>query len=640
MSFRLLNPPIFGKFLLFSRTGYRRLYHDSVSATEPSLLTQSELLQLPALCPGCGAYAQTIHSDEPGFYDIKRKSVKSFVEQCYGDRSDYRSEDSTILSRVLDAKDDSMIPLLGTGITENGGSRRRKSSSLVVVANENVLLGGIQDIPNPVCNRCHSLEHHHSGVPVSHPTIRSLREVIGESPHKYNHIYHIIDAADFPLSLIPSLQKTLSLSPQRSQNRRAKSNHYQYGRKMEMSFIITRSDLLAPRKEQVDGLMPYLLEVLRNTLGGSAENARLGNVHCVSSKRGWWTKQVKQRIWERGGGGWMVGKVNVGKSCLLENIYPKGCTEKGKDDLLSTGQMKGLDRKIPENRHQKLSGNAKNGDNEQIPGDSLLPPAPLEKPFPVLPLVSALPGTTASPIRLPFGNGKGELVDLPGLSRDGLEACVVDNHKMDLVMSHRVRPEQYTIKPGQSLLLGGLVRITPLIPDVTVLAYPFVPLKSHVASTSRVIALHTQKETSEVSRIAKPGCGGCMLPAGIFSLKWDVTRQRSGPLTKKAAAGLSTNTLPFLIFSADVLIEGCGWVELVAQVRKRQFDNAIEPDDIFDNTPYPRVEVASPYGRHVGLRQPMGAWSFCDQRPGIKAARPRQSMKGVKKRLKRSAKLM
>lgn len=416
-----------------------------------------------------------------------------------------------------------------------------------------------------------------------------------------------------------------------------------------MSFIITRSDLLAPKKEQVDCLMPYIVQVLRDALGGSGENARLGNVRCVSSKRGWWTKQVKEDIWNRGGGGWMVGKVNVGKSSLFENVFPKGRDE----DISIESSRHAAQRGIHEDVAIETSGSSTNSrydvqdnrasyqlqedDDEQLLGDSLLPPAPPETPFPVLPLVSSLPGTTASPIRIPFGGGKGELIDLPGLNRGDLEAFVMEEHKRDLVMRHRVKPEQLTIKPGQSLLIGGLVRITPLT-DVPVLAYPFVPLKSHVTSTERAVAIQTQKEDSGISIITKPAVGSRMDPAGTFPLKWDVTKQRAGPLTRNAAAGLNPKVLPFIVLSTDVLIEGCGWVELVAQVRKKDMEAGYGPGDLFDGRPYPRVEVASPDGRHIGVRQPMGAWVLSSNKPRSSrtTVRPRRSMKGVKKDLKRA----
>lgn len=561
--------------------------------------------------------------------------MKAFIDrngQGPGNGCDGEPE---LYDRVLGAAGASLLSQMGLEGEEDNPKGRRSS----------------KDISTPVCNRCHDLIHHRTGRSVVHPTIQSIQEIIAESPHKYNHVYHVLDAADFPLSLIPSLQRSLSLAPQRSLNRRAKTSHYQHGRKAEMSFIITRSDLLAPKKEQVDSLMPYILQVLRDALGGSVENVRLGNVRCVSSKRGWWTKQVKEDIWNRGGGGWMVGKVNVGKSNLFENVFPKG-----RNGGYSSGSLRdAAQQRVPSDLTLKERDlTTASGDEQQrtqatrdppeelesqLLEDSILPPAPPETPYPVLPLVSSLPGTTASPIRVPFGGGKGELVDLPGLARGDLEQFVTDVHKIDLVMRDRVKPEQLVIKPGQSLLVGGLLRITPTTPDLIFLAYPFLPLRCHVTSTERAIAIHTQVEDSGVSTIAKPGIGSRMQSTGTFSLKWDVTKQRAGPLTKTAAAGLSTEALPFMVFSADVLVEGCGWIELVAQVRKKDMETRMEPSDLFDSRPYPRIEISSPDGGHVGVRKPMGVWSLCGEKPvssGKRSARPRRSMKGVKKNLKKA----
>ena len=79
---------------------------------------------------------------------------------------------------------------------------------------------------------------------------------------------------------------------------------------------------------------------------------------------------------------------------------------------------------------------------------SLLPPLQAETAYPRMPIVSSLPGTTASPIRIPFGNGKGELIDLPGVTRSSLHKHVQQERRKELIMHHRVVPEQHTIKPG------------------------------------------------------------------------------------------------------------------------------------------------------------------------------------------------
>lgn len=617
----------------------RRLHVESAAAPASGMPTHSQLLELPRSCPGCGAFTQVVSPEQPGFYTTNRRSVKAFIASHERVHKGVLDEPNAF-KQVLDNVDAPVLSQLGLeGVRIHGNA---KGSSLETSS---------EGSTTPVCNRCHDLIHHHIGTPIIHPTVQSIQDIISESPYKYNHVYHVLDAADFPLSLIPSLQRHLSLAPQRSLNRRAKTSRFQYGRKAEISFIITRSDLLAPKREQVDCLMPYILQVLRGALAGSGENVRLGNVRCVSSKRGWWTKQVKEDIWNRGGGGWMVGKVNVGKSKLFENVFPKGRNECISFDALRHAAQQSRQDKSAEDsirvsaagsnalRSEQSNSELSQGQDAQLLGDSLLPPAPVETPYPVLPLVSSLPGTTASPIRVPFGGGRGELIDLPGLSRGDLDQHVINEHKLDLVMQHRVKPIQVTIKPGQSLLVGGLVRITPITPGLTFLAYPFVPLQSHVTHTERAIAIHTQKETSGVASIAKPGIGSRMDPAGSYPLKWDVTKQRAGPLTEKSAVGLSPGALPFVVLSTDVLIEGCGWIELVAQVRKKDMETATQPGDLFDATPFPRVEVFSPDGKHIGVRQPMGAWLLNGEKPGSASrysARPRRSMKGVKKELKKA----
>ena len=497
----------------------------------------------------------------------------------------------------------------------------------------------------PVCNRCHELVHHHAGVSIVHPTLASIQDIISESPYKYNHIYHVLDSADFPLSLIPRIQQHLSLLPQRSLNRRSKTGKYHHGRKAEMSFIITRSDLLAPKKEQVDSLMPYLIEVLRDALGKSVSNLRLGNVRCVSSKRGWWTKEVKEGIWERGGGGWMVGKVNVGKSNLFECVFPKGRNEEVDFHSLRHAPKAGNGDITESSTASRAVGASRNGEllleesrieeSDTVSEHSLLPPAPPEERYPVMPVVSSLPGTTASPIRLPFGSGKGELIDLPGLERGSLEDHVQDEHKKDLVMGQRIKPEQISIKPGQSLLAAGLVRITPTNPNQVVLAYPFLPFDCHVTSTEKAISLQNQREPSGVPTIAKPEAADLIRSAGVFQLKWDVTKQRAGPLTRPSAVGLKAQVLPFVIYSADLLIEGSGWIELVVQVRKRELElGSQDPESTYGMARFPEIEVFSPMGGYIGLRRPMNAWLLGGPKPKAVAdrtTRPRRSMKGVKK---------
>ena len=642
---------------LYSRSPKSRTRWLHVQSTgkpaEAQSVPQDKLELLPWTCPGCGAYSQTQRLDEAGYFSTSRKAVKNFVasrrEKGNGSHALDNYHAPQIKNPVRsDSAEDLRLP--ADRQSQNADIIRPEAVIQISDVNPDVLPRELPAVP--VCDRCHDLLHHGKGTSITHPTIQSINDIISESPYKYNHIYHVIDAADFPLSLIPRVHQELSLNPQRSQNRRAKTSKFSHGQKSEMSFIITRSDLLAPTKEQVDSMMPYLLQVLRDALGQAGKEVRLGNVRCVSSERGWWTKQLKEDIWERGGGGWLVGKVNVGKSSLFESIFPKGRNTPINFRALrysASQEIKDNLRDKAGSRDGPYSSEAFDQYGMPVPispplkrtldpeKELLLPPATAESAFPIMPIVSSLPGTTASPIRIPFGAGRGELIDLPGLDRGNLEVYVKDEHKLDLVMQQRVKPEQYVVKPGQSILIGGLIRITPSSSDTVLLACPFVPFESHVTNTEKAIEIHTQNSSSGISTITVAGAGNKMVSAGVFKLKWDVTKQRAGPLTASSAIGLKPQVLPFSIFAADILIEGCGWVELAVQVRKR----SLTPSDGYSNgTAFPTVEVFSPDGKYVGIRQPMNAWAigaYQKARARPSKARPRRSMKGVKKNLKKIA---
>jgi genetic interactor of prohibitins 3, mitochondrial len=605
---------------------------DPVVQTKQSSPPSIQPVPLPTTCPGCGALSQEADTSEAGYYTRTRKSVKKYLDIFSSHEENLASFD----------------PDLDEALEDSAATEDSKMSM-------------------PLCDRCHTLVHEHKGFSIAHPSIENVADSIAESPFKTNHIWHVLDAADFPMSLIPSIQTHLDLARPRSKNRRSQ---HDFSTRPTMSFLITRADLLGPTKEHVDRLMPYIREVLRKALGSAGEKMRLGNMKLVSAKRGWWTTDVKETIYKTGGGHWLVGKFNVGKSNLLEVIFPKGSGERAAaytatpsthedpsavDDFLS--------RHIPAHLNE----------------NQLLPPPQPEAPFPTLPLVSSLPGTTASPIRLPFRgrSKKGEVIDMPGLSRGDLDTYIQTPHKLDLVMTARPRKvDSHTIKPGQSLLLGGgVVRITPLLPssdDATpgtrvgnsnggtrILAYPFVPLKAHITSTEKAIGTQAQSRESGIESILAPEAGAAIKSAGIFTLDTDVTKRHAGPMLR---AGLSMAQLPFRVFATDLLVEGVGWVQLVAQVRRRArnvsiFDReeavaSIENGDAAEDTEtspppneldlpttipfkpfaasldpataktendlnldfdFPQIEVFTPNGRHVGSRTCMDAASLWEQ---------------------------
>lgn len=589
---------------------------------------------------------QDVEPGTAGYYTRSRKAVKSYLKELYQIKN----------AAEKDAEPGEEF----SSIDETLGPDDVSSEQL------DVRISPPASLTLPICDRCHDLIHESKGVPIAHPSIDAIADSIAESPFSRNHVYHVMDAADFPMSLITSLHQHLDLARPRTQNRR--SPQFRNNTRPELSFIITRSDLLGPNKEMVDRMMPKITAILRKALGHWGEKLRLGNVHLVSSKRGWWTSGLKDSIWKRGGGNWLVGKFNVGKSNLFEVIFPKGSG----DRALSYADLELEQRQLS----MDVSGHV-----DALPENSMLPPPQPEVRFPSMPLVSSLPGTTASPIRLPFGNHRGELIDLPGLERSGLDHFVEKSHKLDLVMTNRPTVSLFKIKPGQSLLLGGgLVRITPILdendPSTIVMAYPFVPLTAHVTSTEKAVGTQDQTRESGIESILAEEAGASMASAGTFELKTDVTRSRAGAMIR---AGVDPSKLPFEVLATDILIEGVGWVELVCQVRKSRrrlvsipqhppvikhdvdptaaeepaalpttsssfvpfgglgsFDNAMSAKDESLNC-FPSVEIFTPDGKFISQRPCLGVWQLWNQglkRHHERSARPRKSMSGAKKREK------
>ncbi|ETI20494.1 hypothetical protein G647_08531 [Cladophialophora carrionii CBS 160.54] len=613
--------------------------HAVPSTSSPRGITPDSKF-LPLACPGCGALTQDVDPGLSGYYTLSRRAVRKYVRRLKREERADEGEDSGEGADTEEAG--RQVPIQ----TEDQDSRHH----------EHTIADAEDPLTTPFCDRCHYLVHDCRGVPIAHPSIEAIADSIAESPFTRNHVYHVVDAADFPMSVIPSIYKHLSLANPRTQNRRSQ---HSFSSRPSLSFLITRSDLIAPTKEMVDSMMPKFVAILRTALGRMGRNLRLGNVHLVSSKRGWWTKDIKETIWNRGGGNWLVGKFNVGKSNLFEVLFPKGAHNQAPFHA-GLQQQKGIDA-------------AGHRSDTFLSEKNLLPPPQPQVAFPTMPLVSSLPGTTASPIRIPFGNHKGELIDTPGLQRGGLDQFVKPEDRADLVMVHRPTVAQHVLKPGQSLLLGGgLVRITPLLNEhdrsTTMLAYPFVPLKAHVTSTAKAEGTQIQQRESGIESILAEEAGMSISSAGRFALRTDVTRSRAGSMIR---AGVKPDKLPFHVYATDILIEGVGWVELVCQVRKsKQTARAdgppgspAESDTIAPTaeglsietstfTPFggeqpaynqtslshsdlPEVEIFTPGGKFIGQRTCLDLWQMWNTgkpQKTTRSARPRKPMAGAKKR--------
>lgn len=51
-----------------------------IKRTAKSVKEAAAVAKLPPQCPGCGAITQTIEKDEPGFYNLKRQTIRHFLE--------------------------------------------------------------------------------------------------------------------------------------------------------------------------------------------------------------------------------------------------------------------------------------------------------------------------------------------------------------------------------------------------------------------------------------------------------------------------------------------------------------------------------------------------------------------------------
>lgn len=101
------------------RNEQERLFHSEPASTATQdLPIRSQVLDLPRSCPGCGAYSQLVSPDQPGFYSMNRKSVKTFLARYEPPRSQPHEESATFC-RSLAAADTSLLSQLGVSSAED-----------------------------------------------------------------------------------------------------------------------------------------------------------------------------------------------------------------------------------------------------------------------------------------------------------------------------------------------------------------------------------------------------------------------------------------------------------------------------------------------------------------------------------------
>ncbi|KAK6535283.1 hypothetical protein TWF694_001751 [Orbilia ellipsospora] len=575
---------------------------------------------LPEFCPGCGAKSHNDIEFWAGYYGAEARMPSPKSGTKYADNINKRIKLDRVYAASLGKMSDEIKELMRqANMHPPSDAEEQQLSSKYdqegekddMVAFENIpprdsaeteswfealeiepLDKDDHDRPKILCARCRNLLHHDKKLSdTPDATFTQAAEVIAQSPFNRVHVYHLIDAADFPVSVLPNARRAILKNLKGSKKG---------GRKdVTMSYVITRADLLMPTEQKVTSLMTYIRRVLTNYLG---EETDLKDLRVVSAKRTWTTERLKDEIRARKGGVVLLGKTNVGKSRLYEAIFPK---RNAKDFPMTKGRGFGKEEEEEEEEWYVQNGQ--------------------KVKYPDMPLASKVPGTTVGPITIDFAAGRGQLVDLPGFSRGGMMNYVKQDYVKDVLMLNKINPTKDIVLPGQSYLLGGLVRVLPLENmtgrPVTLEVATFSNLPPHVASHNKAHKyLYIEKGSGKRPFIwAKPGIGESVQSAGTYTLTDDITKRRAERLVRAMGEEAFEKNAPFKIYATDIVIEGIGWLEVSAQVGK--------------NDPYPEIEVWSPNGKGIYQRETMKAYEE-SIKPGPKAApgsRPRKSMKGAKK---------
>ncbi|KAK9366969.1 hypothetical protein V1509DRAFT_627853 [Lipomyces kononenkoae] len=387
-----------------------------------------------------------------------------------------------------------------------------------------------------ICQRCHSLYHHNKPFvlpPFEHKRIFEMLP----ADRKVN-IVHVIDAYDFPMSVLP-LQRLLNLY-----NRSAK----------RIIYVITRADLLVNKEGLVlQHLRPYFLDLLHqinqvhrfslanapklsdnpdtslwnmgfgidepNTVLAQSsveENVRLlgqelqqrdkihrTDLHLVSSRVGWSIRKLFESLPEES---YFIGYSNVGKSRLVQAL------------LNLNGQVI-RDSNVSKASHLKT-------DKESGPG------------------ASYLPGMTRSMMSYDvraFGALK-KVHDLPGIEdcNGNMWNIVKPNAIKPLVKGRFYEPKkrEYTVvHHGQCLNIAGLILIET--PEMQIIAWTSI-------GQSGLVKMYVNRDLERSMEVLKSTD-----PSLKLSVRPDI------PHEYECAGAFRIDGL-----GTDIVVRGLGFVEL------------------------------------------------------------------------------
>lgn len=78
-------------------------------------------VRLPRQCTGCGAFSQTSHNGEPGFYSLSRRTVRAFLEPRNESENTKRVSEREIVETSLRSLGDEVLKSLNFNVPAPAG---------------------------------------------------------------------------------------------------------------------------------------------------------------------------------------------------------------------------------------------------------------------------------------------------------------------------------------------------------------------------------------------------------------------------------------------------------------------------------------------------------------------------------------
>ncbi|KAF7058672.1 hypothetical protein CFC21_065680 [Triticum aestivum] len=402
----------------------RHLSSPPPPVSSPPAVVSSDLpaVSTNGKCPGCGIAMQSADPALPGFFNLP--SPKS---------PDYRAR----LAPVT-ADDTGISASLKSELLQEGQENSREGGAVAVAV---VAAEAEAEKKSKVvlCARCHSLRHYgHVKRPDAEVLLPDFDFVAAVGPRLASPsgarslVLLLADASDFDGSFPRAVARLVAVT--------SEAHHADWKRGAPSNLpravlVVTKLDLLPTPSLSPDDVHAWAQARAR---AGAGADLQLAGVHLVSAARGWGVRDLLNHVREVAGARgkvWAVGARNVGKSTLLNAIARCSGAESGQT----------------------------------------LTEAPV-------------PGTTLGVIRVDGVLGaQAKLFDTPGLLHGHQLTSRLTPEELKLVQVRKeMRPRTYRIKAGQSIHIGGLVRLD--VEDltvgsiyVTVWASPLVPL--HMGKT-------------------------------------------------------------------------------------------------------------------------------------------------------------